>query len=85
MIDWPCRGDAMPHSPEKFATQVDSEVLATVRALAQNEGREVQALVEEALVDLIEKHRQPEPRARVINAYRASHERYAHLYQKLAE
>jgi len=75
----------MPHSREKFATQVDSEVLAAVRTLAQNEGREVQALVEEALVDLIEKHSRPEPRAHVMDAYHASHERYAPLYKKLAE
>ena len=38
---------------EKFATQVDPKLLATVRGLAREEGRELQALVEEALTDLI--------------------------------
>ena len=34
---------------EKFATQVNSEILAAVRTLAQSEGRQLQALVDEAL------------------------------------
>ncbi|MEZ5392610.1 MAG: hypothetical protein R2724_06940 [Bryobacterales bacterium] len=45
----------MPATREKFATQVDSEVLSAVRDLAEKEGRQIQALVEEALSDLIEK------------------------------
>ena len=40
---------------EKFATQVNSEVLAAVRSLARSEGRQLQALVDEALTDLLEK------------------------------
>ena len=39
---------------EKFATQVNSEILATVRELARTEGRQLQALIDEALADLIE-------------------------------
>jgi hypothetical protein len=70
---------------EKFATQVDAEILANVRNLAQTEGRQLQALVDEALADLIEKRRQGKPRAHVMAAYQASHERFAPLYQKLAE
>jgi hypothetical protein len=70
---------------EEFATTVDSEILANIRALAQKEGRQVDALVEEALFDLVEKHHQPEPRRHVIAAYLASHERFAALYKKLAQ
>ena len=70
---------------EKFATQVDPEVLANIRQLAQAEGRQLQALVEEALKDLIEKRKNSSPRASVMAAYQASHERYATLYQKLAK
>jgi hypothetical protein len=70
---------------EKFATQVDSEILSTVRGLARSEGRLLQALVDEALADLIEKRRQGRPRAHVMAAYQASHERFAPLYKKLAE
>ena len=34
---------------EKFATQVAAEILAEIRAIAHAEGRQLQALVEEAL------------------------------------
>jgi predicted transcriptional regulator len=70
---------------EKFATQVDSEILAEVRSLARKEGRQLQALIHEALSDLIEKHKQARPRAHVMAAYLASHERYGPVYKKLAE
>jgi hypothetical protein len=70
---------------EKFATQVDSEILAAIRTIAQNEGRQIQALVDEALADLIEKRKNSRPRAHVMDAYLASHQRYGELYKKLAE
>ena len=70
---------------EKFATQVDSDILTAVRGLAQKEGRQLQALVDEALSDLIEKHKQARPRPHVMGAYLASHERYGSVYKKLAE
>ena len=70
---------------EKFATQVNSEILSTVRNLAHSEGRQLQALVDEALADLIEKRKQGRPRANVLAAYQASHEKFGALYKKLAE
>jgi len=70
---------------EKFATQVDSEILSAVRALAQKEGRQIQALVDEALADLIEQRKNARPRPHVMGAYFASHEKYGGLYKKLAE
>ncbi|AVZ26924.1 hypothetical protein ZMO1_ZMOp39x020 (plasmid) [Zymomonas mobilis subsp. mobilis ZM4 = ATCC 31821] len=73
------------HTREKFATQVDMEILNTVRNLAQNEGRQIQSLVEEALSDLIEKRRLNQPRSRVMNIYQTSHKNFATLYKKLAE
>jgi hypothetical protein len=70
---------------EKFATQVDTDILAAVRTLAHEEGRQLQALVDEALSDLVEKHRQTRPRQHVMAAYLASHEKFGSLYKKLAE
>jgi hypothetical protein len=75
----------MPNQREKFATQVDPQILETIRNIAQSEGRQLQALVEEALSDLIEKRRDSRPRPRVMRTYLASHEKYAPLYKKLAE
>lgn len=75
----------MSQTREKFATQVNSEVLSAVRQLAEKEGRQIQTLVDEALADLIEKRKKATPRAHVMGAYLASHEKYASLYKKLAE
>jgi hypothetical protein len=75
----------MPATREKFATQVNSEILSAVRSLAEREGRQLQVLVEEALADLIEKRKKGTPRAHVMGAYLASHDKYASLYKKLAE
>jgi hypothetical protein len=69
---------------EKFATQVDGELLADLRRLAQQEGRQLQALVEEALAGLIEQRRQAKPRPHAMAAYLGTHRRFAALYEKLA-
>ena len=74
----------MSQTREKFATQVNPEVLSAVRALAEEQGRQLQALVQEALADLIEKHKNARPRPHVMGAYFASHEKYGPLYKKLA-
>jgi hypothetical protein len=74
----------MAQTREKFATQVNSKILRDVRALADEEGRQLQALVDEALADLIEKHKNAKPRAHVMGAYLASNEKYGPLYKKLA-
>lgn len=70
---------------EKFATQVDAELLNSLRQLAQSEGRQLQSLMDEALADLLEKRKQGRPRAHVLAAYQTSHEKFAPLYKKLAE
>lgn len=70
---------------EKFATQVNSDILTAVRSLSIAEGRQLQALVDEALTDLLEKRKKAKPRAHVMGAYLASHEKYGPLYKKLAE
>jgi hypothetical protein len=75
----------MPQIREKFATQVNSEILVAVRILAQKEGRQLQALVDEALADLIEKRKKASARPHVMAAYQASHQEFAPLYKKLAE
>ncbi len=70
---------------ETFSAEVDSETLDQIRALAEAEGRQLHALVEEALTDLLEKRRNEWPRAHAIAAYQESHEVYSPLYRKLAE
>lgn len=77
----------MPAVKEKFATQVDSEILESVRQLARSEGRQIQAVVEDALREHLEAKQSPGPKGRehVMKAYLKSTERYPGLYKKLAE
>ena len=70
---------------EKFATQVDKEILMAIRALAHEEGRRIEQLIDEALSELIEKRRKARARAHVMAAYRTSHDKFGDLYKKLAE
>ena len=70
---------------EKFATQVNADLLSAVRRLAKAEGRQLQALVDAALADLLEKRKNERPRAHVMDAYRASRATREALYKKLAE
>lgn len=70
---------------EKFATQLSSDVLAELRTLAKDEGRQLQALVEEAVTKLIDERKQMRARSHVMAAYQTSHGRYASLYKELAK
>jgi hypothetical protein len=79
------QGKFMSTAREKFATQVTSEILAELRALAHSEGRQLQALVDEALADLIEKRKNSRPRGNVMSAYASSHDSYGELYRSLAK
>ncbi|PCJ23195.1 MAG: hypothetical protein COA96_12430 [SAR86 cluster bacterium] len=69
----------------KFATQVDAEILGAVRTLAKKEGRQIQALVDEALADLIDKRKGVNARSHVMSAYMKSHKTYGQVYEKLAK
>lgn len=70
---------------EKFATQVNSDLLDQLRSLSKKEGRQLQSLIDEAISDLIVKHKAEKPRNHVMEAYMSSHKTYAELYKKLAE
>ena len=73
----------MANTKEKFATQVDKDILATIKDIANDEGRQIQALVNEALADLIEKRNNQNARPHVMKAYQQSHGAYKSLYEKL--
>ncbi len=75
----------MSQNREEFTTQVNSEILSAVRELAQQEGHQIQVLVDEALADLVEKRKGSGPRSHVMSAYLSSHDQYGELYKKLAK
>jgi hypothetical protein len=70
---------------QKFATQVDSDILAKARAIATSEGRQFQSIIEEALSDLIEKRVGTKPSPHVLAQYQASVDRNSELYERLAK
>ena len=70
---------------EKFATQVDSVLLNSVRKLAKSEGRPIQAVVEDALREHLEAKNRVPSREYVMAAYLKSTRRFSGLYKKLAQ
>ncbi len=75
----------MPNNREKFATQMDKELLAELRALAKSQGRQIQSVVEEAVEQYVHEHDGARMRPAVKRAYERSIERFDPLYEKLAK
>ena len=75
----------MSTAREKFATQVDSVLLEAVRKLAKSEGRQIQAVVEDALLDHLDAKNGVPGREHVMAAYLKSTKRFSGLYKKLAQ
>lgn len=70
---------------EKFSSQADETILADARALAHSQGRQFQSILEEALVEYLERHQVERPRAHVMEAFGLSMDEFDDLYQKLAQ
>jgi hypothetical protein len=75
----------MSKGRDAFNTELNSEMVSAVRALAKQEGRDIQELVHEAKADLIEKRKSSRPREHVLVVYSGSRGKYGELYRKLAE
>jgi len=69
----------------KFATQVDAILLESVRQLAKAEGRQIQAVVEDALRQHLEAKTLVQGREHIMAAYSESTKRFSGLYEKLAK
>jgi hypothetical protein len=69
----------------KFASQVDADVLGRVRDIAKTEGRHLQALIDEALRDLVAKRARGRPQAEAMAIYKSSLARYGSLYERLSK
>lgn len=72
-------------SRTKFATQIKPEILERTRELAAKEGRQIQSLVEEALIDLIAKKEKPRLGMTFEEAHQHSIERFSTVYERLAK
>ena len=70
---------------QKFSSQVDPELLEGMRGIARKEGRQFQAVLEEAMAGYIESKTQEEVRPESMALYRASVERHRRLFELLAQ
>ena len=70
---------------EKFSSQAAPDVLAAMRDIAQSQGRQFQAVLDDALRDYIDRQQKERPRRHVMTAFASSLEEFDSLYRDLAK
>jgi hypothetical protein len=68
----------------KFSSQARPELLEEVRRIATAEGRQFQAVLDEALAEWVDRKTGASPRPEVVAHAKASIARHRPLYEKLA-
>jgi predicted transcriptional regulator len=77
---------AMPTAVrEKFSSQAAPDVLAALRQIAENQGRQFQSVLDEALRDYIDRQQKERPRRHAMAAFASSLEEFDSLYRELAK
>ena len=69
---------------EEFASQAAPEVLAGMREAAAAEGRQLQAVIEDAMREYLERRATDRPRPQVVQALAESIAEFDSLYARLA-
>ena len=75
----------MATARQKFSSQAAPELLEGMREIARREGRQFQAVLEEAMASYIESKAPEGVRPEVKALYQASVERHRRLYELLAQ
>ncbi len=70
---------------EKFSSQAAPDVLAALRQIAESQGRQFQAVLDEALRDYIDRQQKERPRRHVMAAFASNLEAFDSLYRDLAK
>ena len=70
---------------EKFSSQASPEVLAALRKIAESQGRQFQAVLDEALREYIDRQQKERPRRHVMTSFASSIEEFDDLYRELAK
>ncbi len=71
--------------PEKFSSRAAPEVLAALRQIAESQGRQFQAVLDEALRDYIDRQQKERPRRHVMASFASSLDELDSLYRELAK
>ncbi len=69
---------------EKFSSQLDPKLLAKARKVAEDEGRQFQSLLEDAITQYLASKENERPRQHVMDAFAISLEKFDELYAHLA-
>jgi hypothetical protein len=69
----------------KYSSQADPEVLKAMQAIADREGRQLQAVIGEAMREYLARKQQQAPRRNVVEAFQKSLKERDELYRKLAK
>lgn len=69
---------------QKFSSQADPALLTEMKAIAQEEGRQFQAVLEQAMREFIERKRSNQPREAVMAHFYESVEKNRRLGELLA-
>jgi hypothetical protein len=70
---------------EKFSSQAAPEVLAALRQIAEAQGRQFQAVLDEALREYIDRQQKERPRRHVMASFASSLEEFDSLYRELTK
>ena len=70
---------------KKFSSQAAPEVLLALRQLAELQGRQFQAVLEEALRDYLDRQQKDRPRRHVMTACASSRAEFDSLYRDRAK
>jgi hypothetical protein len=69
----------------KYSSQADPDVLEAMQAIADREGRQLQAVIGDAMREYLARKQQQAPRRNVIEAFQTSLKERDELYRKLAK
>jgi predicted transcriptional regulator len=70
---------------EKFSSQASPDVLMALREIAEVQGRQFQAVLDDALRDYIDRQQKTRPSRHVMESFASSLDEFDHLYRELAK
>jgi hypothetical protein len=69
----------------KYSSQAEPEVLKALQAVADREGRQLQAVIGDAMREYLARRQQQAPRRNVLESFQESLKERDQLYRKLAK
>lgn len=70
---------------EKFSSQAAPDILAALRQIEESQGRQFQAVLDDALCDYIDRQQKERPRRHVMTSFVSSLDEFDSLYRELAK